>query len=325
MAMAHGAPRNGGLAFLSVLASLSMGPMLPSVGATLTFQRNTDMLGFASTFAEGTGLPSRNFTLSATVRSSSGREWFHPFQEPRSSRMGLWQWGSSVAFDFDDDSLEIDLLPNNQSVVEELLMSMRTWTVTYDDAAQNLTVYIDTVQIGGKILDRPPFPAQSIFGPNAVRSLFFGGYYFPQYDAEGAVASLDPMADIYGLYGQLDDLQLWDRALNSSEIAQTAAFPNSLTGDEEGLCVFWRADQGYGGRVSNLGSTGAQYDGVLGRYAVGRHQTSSALGLDCWDGASMTSPVWVNKTVVGKNALPIADNMTIYVRTKWSSDVTSAP
>ena len=314
----QGTPRNGGLVFLSALASLSIWAVLPSVGATLTFQRSSDALGFASAFEEGAGLPSRNFTFSATVRSSSGREWFCPLTalgDP--DVLYFCQYGPHVEFVFDGDvSFRIDLptdQSNPQSAVDELILPMRTWTVTYDDATLEASLYVDAVYIGASTLSRRPFPGQSIFGANTVISLLFGQFPYPIYDSEGALVSIVQPDEVTGIYGQLDGIQLWDRALNSSEIAQTAAFPDSLTGDEEGLCIFWRIDQGYGMRIQNRGSAGAQYDGVLGQYAVGRFQTSSQRGSDCWDGNITTNPAWVNKTA-GKNALPIADNTTKYVR-----------
>ena len=299
-------PRNGVLAFLSILAYLSMGAVLPSIGATLTFQRSTDVLGFASVFEAGVGLPSRNFTLSVTVRSSSGRDDFILVQALDDIFL-VSQFGPHLELLFDTQSIYIDGLPNNQSAVDELMLSMRTWTLTYNDASLMISLYVDAVYIGAESLARPPFPGESIFG-GAVRSLLFGPHSLLEYDTEGTPASLLPAETNSGLFGQLDGMQLWDHALNSSEIARTAALPSSLAGDEEGLCIFWRADQGYGVRVPNLGSTGAQYDGLLGYYAVGRYQTSSAWGTDCYGAASTTSPAWLNRSA--ENNVPIADNMT---------------
>ena len=68
--------------------------------------------------------------------------------------------------------------------------------------------------------------------------------------------------DADGLFDQFDAMQIWNRALNCSEVAR-AAEPNLLVGDGQGLQVFWRADRGYGARIPNLGATGSVYDGVL--------------------------------------------------------------
>ena len=62
---------------LSLLTSIALFATVPwPASATLNFQRQTDVLGAASTFQEGTGLPTRNFTISVTARSSSGRNDF---------------------------------------------------------------------------------------------------------------------------------------------------------------------------------------------------------------------------------------------------------
>ena len=61
------------LAALAVTISL-MAHHPRHVDATLTFQQASDLLGLASTFEEGTGLPTRDFTLSITARSASGRD-----------------------------------------------------------------------------------------------------------------------------------------------------------------------------------------------------------------------------------------------------------
>jgi hypothetical protein len=233
------------------------------------------------------------------------------------------QYGTQVVFVLDMSlGLMIDP-PNNQSVVDELILTMRTWTVTYDDATRAVSLYVDAVHIGAITLPRHIFSGQSIFSSNTVRSLLFGPFSYPNYDVEGALVSIIPLDETIGLYGQLNYIQLWDRALNSSEITHITALPDSLTGDEEGLCIFMRADQGYGMRIPNLGSCGARYDGVLGRYAVGPYQTSSALGSDCYDGSSTTSPAWVNKTD-RTNASPIADNMTQYVSLSGVTSVSQA-
>ena len=62
---------------LSLLISIALFATVPwPASAALNFQHQTDMLGAASTFQEGTGLPARNFTISATARSSPGRNGF---------------------------------------------------------------------------------------------------------------------------------------------------------------------------------------------------------------------------------------------------------
>ena len=64
---------NGGRgrsAALLFVVAVSLAVPLPT-NATLTLERYTDVLGFRSTFEEGTGLPTRNFTMSSTVRSGA--------------------------------------------------------------------------------------------------------------------------------------------------------------------------------------------------------------------------------------------------------------
>ena len=122
--------------------------------------------------------------------------------------------------------------------------------------------------------------------------------------------TLVSMSDIDGFFGQLNNFQLWDRALNLTEIRQISASPNNLTGDEEGLCIYWQADRGYGSRVPNLGSAGADYDATLGEYTNGP-QTSAVYGTGC-DAVSTTPPTWANKTA-GVNTPPFVQNATLQV------------
>ena len=63
-----------------IAISVLLMPMIPDAQAGLVFQSSTDVLGFASTFQEGNGLPTTDFTLSATAKSSSGRDDFKIFQ-----------------------------------------------------------------------------------------------------------------------------------------------------------------------------------------------------------------------------------------------------
>ena len=188
-------------------------------------------------------------------------------------------------------------------------MSMRTWSVTYDDSAGELSLFIDATHI--ETLKIPPlFPDKTIFGKGAIEFLVTGVNSYVSDD--GGDVALVPMSDIDGFFGQFGSLQLWDRALNASEIHQISASPNNLTGDEDGLCIYWPADRGHGSRVSNLGSAGGAYDAVLGQYAAGARHTSAVYGTGC-DAVSTTSPAWANMTA-GLNTPPIAENITLEVR-----------
>ena len=134
---------------------------------------------------------------------------------------------------------------------EDAIMSMRTWSVTYDDSAGELSLFIDAVHI--ETLEVPPlFPDKIIFGSDAIAFFVTGVESYVTTDDLGDMA-LVPISAIDGFFGQLDSFQLWDRALNASEIGKVAS-PNNLTGDEQGLCLYWTADRGHGSRISNLGS-----------------------------------------------------------------------
>ena len=289
-----------------VAASLIVALTHPA-SATLNFQRHTDVLGTTNTFEEGTGLPTRNFTFSSTVRSSSGRSSFFPQRAGMQFVIIFWAGSGLIDVIFDSTSYIFD--PSAILSTENLLMTTRTWTVTYDDAAGELALYIDATHIDTKSI-APIFPGSSLFGPAAIQFLQTGPYTHLSYDDEGSVV-LSLASEYYGLFGTLDTMHLWDRALNASEVARVAASPDSYTGNEAGLCVYWRTDRGYGTRVPNLGSTGAVHDGVLGQFAIGDGQTSDVFGSGC-GAVSATSPMWVNKTG-GVNTKPTAENVTLQV------------
>ena len=295
---------------LFAIVSLAIAPPYITTTATLTFQRPTDVLGVASTFEEGTRLPTRNFTVSTTARSSSGRNaWF--IQRTGTLFYIAWYPSSSdlIYVTFDSTSYVFELIPPAANVsIEDAIMAARMWTITYNDATGELSIYMGMIHIGSKSI-APIFPGLSIFSPAAIPYLSLGPYTSLSYDQEGSLVLSLP-SDIDGLFGSLDSLHIWDRALNASEVAQVAAYPVSLTGDEEGLCVFWRADLGHGTRLPNLGSAGSTYDAVLGQFAVGIGQTSSIFGSGC-DTVSATPPTWVNKT--GGNMRPTAENVTLQV------------
>lgn len=305
--------RGGGLAFLlAVVLSLAA----PSE-ATLTFQRSTDLLGVATLLEEGTGLPTRNFTLSVRGKGSSGRNVVNLLRAGYACSLAYYperNW-----FDIILDSTSYAFNPSTKVNAEEAIMTMRTWTVTYDDFAGELSLYIDAVHIG--TLDVAPlFPGVSIFSVDAISYITFGPTTFESYDDEGKLA-LVPLNEIDGFYGAFGGMQLWDRALNGSEIRHATASTISLTGNEEGLCIYWRADRGYGERIPNLGSGGADYAAVLGQYAKGIGHTSATFGSGCGTSA-VTSPAWDN-TTGGTNTRPIADNHTLQVIESTSGSPTS--
>ena len=299
----------GGLrrsATLLLAVAISLSVPFPT-GATLTFSRPTDLLGLVSTFEEGTGLPARNFTLSVTARSGSGKG--DMFWMVRASS-ALYVLVNVATGGFPDVGFDYSSNVFDQSAIfstEEMIMTMRTYTFAYtdiDNITASLSLYIDAEHIGTRQI-APIFPGRSVFGPDSIPLLTFGPYANFQYDEEGELY-VTRLGDLDGLYGQFDGVQLWDRALNASEVVEMAAAPSSLTGDEAGLCVFLHADRGYGSRIPNRGSAGAAYDGLLGAYGVGPGPTSAFFGTGC--GAEpATSPSCENRTG-GTNTAPIADD-----------------
>ena len=300
-----------GALLLKVMMSL-----LRPVSALLNFQHSTDILGFASTFEEGDGLPTRNFTMAFTVQSSCGRiryqialdtvETFYFYMDPSA------RW-ADVGF-----ASKSHIFPFGNHSVEELFMHMRTWSITYDDSRKKLSLYADGWCLGS--IDSDLFGdgengdgETAIFGPNGVAQIFFGPYGF-YIDGVLTAATAD-----WGLYGLFDSFQLWDRALNSTEVAQLAASPHSLTGDD-GLAIWWQCDRGHGSWIQNFGRTGSKYDGVLGRYASGVEETSAVLGVGC-DALVVTSPTWVNHTGAA-NSPPVAeDQFDIPVRSETTQEM----
>ena len=286
----------GGASLLLAVA-ISLAVPFPT-DATLTFSRPTDVLGLASAFEEGTGLPTRNFTLSVAAQSGSGRNRFIPI--------------TPINMMVTPDLGQVDIVLDSTSYIfdtsikftEDACMTMRTWTVTYDDTAKALSVYIDAVHIGTRKTSSP-FPGSSIYSTDGIPYLVIGPYTIQGNGDEGNIF-LERLNDIDGLFGHFDALQLWDRALNASEVADMAAFPSSLTGNEAGLCILLRPDRRYGSRIPNLGSAGATYDGVLGAYGTRPEQTSTVFGTGC-DEEPATSPTWENRTG-GINTPPIADD-----------------
>lgn len=189
-------------------------------------------------------------------------------------------------------------------------MSTRTYSVTYDDVAGHLALYVDAVLIETQQIERL-FPDASVFGPNGIPFLTFGPSTFASYANDEIVLTLN--SDINALFGTLESVQIWDRALNASEVA-TQAFElqknHSLTGEEDGLALYWRFDRGFGSRIPNLGASGTMYDGILGHYATGVG-SSNVYGAGC-DTVLATSPSWMNQTRHG-NTAPLANNITLQV------------
>ena len=302
---------NGGNALTIVFAVFSFVVHLHLVAPQLTFQRSTDVLGMASTFEEGTGLPTRNFTISTTVRSGSGRARFVIHRAGTLFSMAVYA-ASSGLLDIVIDSTSYTFDPSTVMSTEESIMTLRTWTVTYHDSnsAGELSLYVDGLFIDTMQIT-PLFPGKSIFSPDAIPFLNVGLFALLSNDDEGKVV-LSPVNDIDGLFGQFASTQLWNRALSASDVVQTTAAPDSLSGTEEGLCVYWRAGGFRGTSIPNLGSAGSRYDAVLGAYATGGvGETSSVYGSGC-DAVSTTPPTWVNKTMV--NTLPTAESSTLQVR-----------
>jgi len=304
--------RGNGLLFL--LSAVPLAMSLHLTAAALTFQRPTDILGVASVFQEGTGLPTRNFTMSFAVRSSSGRNVVNIQRAGYVFSVAYFP-GTSGLLDVILDSTSYLFDPSLKFSAEDAIMTMRTWTITYDDVAGELSLFIDTNHIETKQVPQL-FSGVSIFGSDAIQFFTFGMTNFVSYDSEGNVI-INPANEIDGLYGQFDTMQLWSYALNASEIVRvvTSSVNRSLALNETGLCVHWRADEGFGGtRIPNLGSAGSTYDGVLGQFAVGIDQTNDVLGSGC-DTFSATSPTWANDRTGGlNNTPPIADNQTLTAR-----------
>ena len=310
--------RSSGIGHGITLVALAMVLAAPHPAvATLSFQRPTNLLGFATTFQEGTGLPTRNFTMSFTVQSSCGRERFqiamcdfafYFYQDPSTSTADVGIDYRSHSFSFGNHS------------VEDLFMQMRTWSIVYDDARKSLSLYVDEWCLG-TINDDDIFGrGTAIFGPGGIATLYLGPY---GYYADGVITAA---AEDLAFYGLFDSFQLWDRAMNATEISKLAASPHSLSGNEQGLAVFWRTDAGHGKQIRNLGSAGVYYAGILGAYASGIGQTSSALGVEC-DAVAATPPQWVNSSAAGAagNSAPIAhDQLEIPVIESVASAATSS-
>ena len=139
--------RDRGTAFALFLAAVAL--LTLSAEATLTFQRSTDVLGVASVFEEGIcHLPTRNFTFSSTVRGSSGGDAM--FVQRAGLKFSIMYWSTSGLVDVLFDSTSHIFDPSAIISTEDLIMTKRTWTVTYDDAAGKLALYIDTMHIDTK-------------------------------------------------------------------------------------------------------------------------------------------------------------------------------
>ena len=298
---------------LFLLVVIAGAPPHPTC-ATLTFNKPTDILGIANLFEEGdSGLPTRSFTYCCTVRSSSGTD------RVILQRMGLQFYlhfypATSGLLDVTLDTTSYLFDPSTKFSTEDAIMAMRTWCVAYQDADNTtglLSLHIDATHIETMTI-AAIFPNRPIFGPDAIPSLVTGPYAFVANDDEGNVV-LTTFNNVEGLNGQLDAMQLWDRALNASDVAELAANPSNLTGDESGLAICLRADRGHGSRIRNLGYAGASYDGILGQYASGPPgQTSAVYGVGC-DALSTSSPVWVNRSG-GVNTPPTANDAVTEVK-----------
>ena len=179
--------------------------------ATLTLERHTDIIGLANTFKEGTGLPTRNFTLSTTVRggATGGVLWALP----------RYDHGASFYQNYYVETNQIDIVLDGASNVfdtsafgvEDLIMTMRTWSVCYrdiDNTSASITLYIDAVHIDTLQIS-PIFPSASIFSADSIPSVVIG-FWAGALSDEGVYTA--PGNKIDGLVGQFEALGLWDRA-----------------------------------------------------------------------------------------------------------------
>ena len=169
---------------LFLVAVLSLADTPCPAGATLTFQRPTDILGAASLFQEGSGLPTRNFTISTTVRSSSGTDRFI-LQRPGVGFYMHFYPATTGLLDVTVDSVTTIFDVSAKFSAEDAIMEMRTWTVTYSDTARQLSLFIDTVHIETKDI-APIYPGISIFGQGGISQFVTGPYCYDTVD-EGEV------------------------------------------------------------------------------------------------------------------------------------------
>ena len=285
-------------------AAWLLAPLPPATrGAGLVFYSHTDIVGFASMFEEGMGLPTTDLTMSVAARGSSGRGQYQPVMSDWAFHLSMSPLQDAISLTFDQTSYFFPI-NSSASVFEALVIRTATWTVAYENATRALSLWTDGTLLGSHELSALPFDGRALFGPDAIQTFYFGGY--AAY-ADGVLS--ESPDETRGLYGEIQSFRVWNRALNESEIALMVTAHNSTTASD--ACIDLRFDRGYGTRVANQGSSGSAYDAVLGEYASGVSQMSTQLGSDCGGYENpcthTTLPVWVNKTD-GKNRSPLANN-----------------
>ena len=153
--------------------------------ATLVFQSGTDVLGFVSTFEEGVGLPTTDFTASTSVKSSSGRSSNVFMQCDWNLLVNVRPLENAIYINFDQTSYKY--LPSGNSTFEDLVMSTVMWTVSYDSAARGLSLWTDDAVLGTQYLSEPPFGGNALFGPNGIETINFGVCEYRPQDCGGGV------------------------------------------------------------------------------------------------------------------------------------------
>lgn len=171
-----------------------------------------------------------------------------------------------------------------------------------------MSFYVDDTLIGTQATSNP-FGGAAMFGAGGVQTLYIGGY--------GAYADgvYTPTNEVDQLVGRTKYFQMYDYAMNAAEVAAAFNGRDQLTGSETGLTIFYKMDEGSGTTLTNLGSAGSKYDGILGEYASAESVTTAALGnsdLQSCDVTYASEPMWVNNAIT-TNTRPVADNATFAV------------
>ena len=92
--------------------------------------------------------------------------------------------------------------------------------------------------MGTKAVATAPFGGAEMFGPDGISTLIFGTHGYYNEDDDGYMA-LTLGLDSSHMYGDIDDITLWDRSLTASEVAWLSLNHASLTGLEDGLALYY--------------------------------------------------------------------------------------
>lgn len=257
----------------------------------VAFQRDTDLLGTVNAFANRTSLIPSDVTISFWARfraqervvfASDGEYKFSPY---------VFSRDMVDAFSLAD---QIFTTENGNNISTDWHHYMNV----VDRSKDLLYFYVDGHLVDALSLNNE-FGNDPTFGGTGVsQGLVFGR--FARWTDEGYLERFWPFA---GIYGFMDEVSLWARALTASQV-QTV-FENGFNTSKprvavESLVICYDFENIQGTLVQNLGSAGADFNAALAGYSskaypgVVLREWIEETENSCISRVAVTSPVVVN-------------------------------